>query len=52
MALYLNTKTGRVVNIKDINVLPDENKNDLKVHTVSVEKPDVLKKLKDAKNKE
>ena len=50
MAKYLNELTGRVVNIKNIDALPDDNRKDLKPYVDNVEKPEVLKTRKNAKN--
>ena len=50
MAQYLNELTGRVVTIRTIENLPDDNKKHLKPYVSTVAKPEVLKIRKNAKN--
>ena len=50
MAKYLNELTGRVVTIRSIEALPDDNKKHLKEYQHSVTRPEVLKIRKNAKN--
>ncbi len=50
MAKYFNTKTGRIVNIKSIETLPEDNQKDLKPITEEVKTPEVIKMKKNAKD--
>ncbi len=52
MAKYLNELTGRVINIKNIDVLPEENKKHLKNYNDKAVEPEVIKIRKNAKDKE